>query len=187
MEENNNYCENNTCYEHKTEVHNEKNHFWKHLLHGLMALLGAFLAFYVVTDWYFKSMLDPVNQMKRMDKAIERRDREMERTFKKAFTGTQKMQERANRIIHLEQNDEEYKVIVDLIPLNDNERNVEVKTNGNILTVKAAGIHGMGDRKSIMEFIQSYRFNDDVDLSKMTQKRKGDNYVITIPIKQVDD
>ena len=141
----------------------------------------------MVTDWYFKSMLDPINQIKRMDKAIERQDREMEKSFKKAFNGTQRMQERANKIIKLEQSDEDYKVIVDLIPLNENERNVEVKTNGDILTVKAAGIHGMGERKTIMEFIQSYKFNDDVDLSKLTQKRKGDDYIITIPIVHQED
>ncbi len=185
MDENNNYCETN-IYEHKTSFF-ERHPILKHLLYGLLALLGAFLAFYVVTDWYFKSVLDPVNQMRRMDKAIEKRDREIERSFKKAFNGTQKMQERANRIIRLEQTDEEYKVIVDLIPLNENERNVEVKTNGDILTVKAAGIHGIGDRKSIMEFIQSYKFNDDVDLGKMTKKRKGDDYVITIPIIPQED
>ncbi|MBQ8167957.1 hypothetical protein IJZ97_00880, partial [bacterium] len=158
MEENNNYCEVN--YSDNKVNFFEKHPILKHLLYGLLALLGAFLAFYVVTDWYFKSMLDPVHQMKRMDKAIERRDRQMEKTFKKAFVGTEMMQERANRLIHLEQDSDKYKIIVDLVPLNDNERNVEVKTNGNILTVRAAGIHGMGNKKSIMEVSQSYMFND---------------------------
>ena len=175
MEENNNY-------EHR-KCEFERHPILKHLLYGLMALIGAFLAFYVVTDWYFKAMLNPVNQMKRMDRAIERRDREMEKAFKKAFHGTERLQERANHIIKLEQNDDEYKVLVDLVPLNDNEKNVEVKTNGNILTVKAAGIHGFGDRKSLVEFTQSYMFGDNVDLSKLTKERKGDTYVITIPIE----
>lgn len=175
MEENNNY-------EHKT-CQFERHPILKHLLYGLMALIGAFLAFYVVTDWYFKAMLNPVNQMKRMDRAIERRDREMEKAFKKAFHGTERLQERANHIIKLEQDDDEYKVLVDLVPLNDSEKNVEVKTNGNLLTVKAAGIHGFGDRKSLVEFTQSYMFGDNVDLSKLTKERKGDTYVITIPIE----
>ncbi len=175
MEENNNY-------EHR-ECEFERHPILKHLLYGLMALIGAFLAFYVVTDWYFKAMLNPVNQMKRMDRAIERRDREMEKAFKKAFHGTERLQERANHIIKLEQDDDEYKVLVDLVPLNDNEKNVEVKTNGNLLTVKAAGIHGFGDRKSLVEFTQSYMFGDNVDLSKLTKERKGDTYVITIPIE----
>ena len=175
MEENNNY-------EHR-KCEFERHPILKHLLYGLMALIGAFLAFYVVTDWYFKAMLNPVNQMKRMDRAIERRDREMEKAFKKAFHGTERLQERANHIIKLEQNDDEYKVLVDLVPLNDNEKNVEVKTNGNILTVKAAGIHGFGDRTSLVEFTQSYMFGDNVDLSKLTKERKGDTYVITVPIE----
>lgn len=175
MEENNNY-------EHR-KCEFERHPILKHLLYGLMALIGAFLAFYVVTDWYFKAMLNPVNQMKRMDRALERRDREMEKAFKKAFHGTERLQERANHIIKLEQDDDEYKVLVDLVPLNDSEKNVEVKTNGNLLTVKAAGIHGFGDRKSLVEFTQSYMFGDNVDLSKLTKERKGDTYVITIPIE----
>lgn len=175
MEENNNY-------EHR-KCEFERHPILKHLLYGLMALIGAFLAFYVVTDWYFKAMLNPVNQMKRMDRAIERRDREMEKAFKKAFHGTERLQERANHIIKLEQDDDEYKVLVDLVPLNDSEKNVEVKTNGNLLTVKAAGIHGFGDKKSLVEFTQSYMFGDNVDLSKLTKERKGDTYVITIPIE----
>ncbi len=175
MEENNNY-------NHEHHVF-ERHPIMKHLFYGLLGLIGAFLAFYVVTDWYFKAMLNPVNQMKRMDRAIERRDREMEKAFKKAFRGTERLQERANHVIRLEQTDDEYKVLVDLVPLNDSEKNVEVKANGNVLTVKAAGIHGFGERKSLVEFTQSYMFGDDVDLSKLTKERKGDMYVITIPIE----
>ncbi len=175
MEENNNY-------EHKTCVI-DRHPVLKHLLYGFMALIGAFLAFYAVTDWYFKAMLNPVNQMKRMDKFIEKRDRQMEKAFKKAFHGTERLQERANHIIRLEQDEDAYKVLVDLMPLNDNEKNVEVKTNGKILTVKAAGIHGFGDRRSLVEFTQSYMFGDNVDLNQLTKERKGDMYIITIPIE----
>ncbi len=176
MEENNNYEHHRTC-------EFERHPILKHLFYGLMALIGAFLAFYAVTDWYFKAMLNPVNQMKRMDRAIEKRDREMEKAFKKAFRGTEHLQERANHIIRLEQDDNEYKVLVDLVPLNDSDKNVDVKTNGNILTVKAAGIHGFGGRKSLVEFTQSYMFGDNVDLSRLTKERKGDMYIITIPIE----
>lgn len=174
MEENN-YQEHHSIF--------ERHPMLKHLLYGLFALIGAFLAFYVVTDWYFKAMLNPVNQMKRMDRAIERRDRQMEKAFKKAFQGTERLQDRANHVIKLEQSDDEYKVIVDLVPLNNSSKNVDVRTNGNVLTVRAAGIHGLGNRKSLVEFTQSYMFGDNVDLSKLTKEREGDMYVITIPIE----
>lgn len=169
-------------HEHKCGL--ERHPIMKYFLLGFLALIGAFLAFYVVTDWYFKAMLNPVNQMKRMDKVIEKRDREMEKAFKKAFQGTERLQERANHVIRLEQSDNEYKVLVDLVPLNDNEKNVSVKTNGNILTVKAVGLHGFGDRKSLVEFTQSYMFGDDVDLAKLTKERKDEMYIITIPINE---
>ncbi len=173
MDEYNNHHD---CFFHRHPV-------LKHLLYGLLALIGAFLAFYVVTDWYFKAMIDPVSQMRRMDRTIEHHDRQMEKAFKKAFKGTERLQERANHVIRLEQTDDEYKILVDLVPLNNSEKNVEVKTDGNILTVKAMGMHGFGERKSIVEFTQSYMFGDDVDLTKLTKKRKGDMYIITIPVE----
>lgn len=155
----------------------------KHLFYGLLGLLGAFLAFYFVTDWYFKSMLDPVHQMKRIDKAIEKRDKDMEKHFQRAFKGAEKLQQRANHVIKLEQDDDEYKIVVDLIPLNNDEKNVEVKADGKLLTVKAAGIHGFGGKKSIVEFTQSYMFGDDVDLQNIKKERKGDMYIIKVPIE----
>ncbi len=173
--------EENNHYEHHSVF--ERHPILKHLLYGLCALIGAFLAFYAVTDWYFKAMLNPVNQMKRMDRAIEKRDRQMEKAFKKAFQGTERLQDRANHVMKLEQSDNEYKVIVDLVPLNNSEKNVEVRTNGNVLTVRAAGIHGLGNRKSLVEFTQSYMFGDNVDLSQLTKEREGDTYIIKIPIE----
>ena len=173
MDEYNNHHD---CFFHRHPV-------LKHLLYGLLALIGAFLAFYVVTDWYFKAMIDPVSQMRRMDRAIEHREKKKKKAFKKAFKGTERLQERANHVIRLEQTDDEYKILVDLVPLNNSEKNVEVKTDGNILTVKAMGMHGFGERKSIVEFTQSYMFGDDVDLTKLTKKRKGDMYIITIPVE----
>ena len=35
----------------------------KHVLVGLLVFFGAFAAFYVVADWHFKRMLDPMVQM----------------------------------------------------------------------------------------------------------------------------
>ena len=169
-------------HEHKYGL--ERHPIMKYFLLGLLALIGAFLAFYVVTDWYFKAMLNPVNQMKRMDKVIEKRDREMEKAFKKAFQGTERLQERANHVIRLDQSDYESKVLADLVPLNANETTLSVKTNGNRLTVKAVGLHGFGDRKSLVEFTQSYMFGDDVDLAKLTKERKDEMYIITIPINE---
>ena len=173
--------ENYENQEHNNYCKLEKHPVWKHILHALMCLLGAFLAFYFVTDWYFKSMLDPVHQMRRIDKAMERSDRQMEKNFKRAYVKGQQLEDRASRLIRLEETDKGYRVLVDLVPLNDSEKNVDVKTNGNVLTVRAAKISGFGDKKSLVEFTQSYMFDDDVDLNKITKERKGDYYIISIP------
>ena len=40
-----------------------KHPILRHTLIGILVFLGAFAAFYVVTDWHFKRMLDPAVQM----------------------------------------------------------------------------------------------------------------------------
>ena len=68
-----------------------------------------------------------------------------------------------------------------MIPLNNNEKNIEVKTNGNTLTIKAAGIKNTGNKRSVMEMTQSYMFDNRFDLSKLTKEIKGDTLIIKIP------
>ena len=85
----------------------------RHLLTALMAFLGAFAAFYVITDWHFKRMYDPVYQMGRMDKAIMQRERNFDRMEmralkqqhkmeNKAFKYQEKMEKNAIQFVHVE-------------------------------------------------------------------------------------
>ena len=57
----------------------------RHFLTGLLVFLGAFAAFYVVSDWHFKRMLDPVSQMKRMDRAFMQRERNFDKMERRAL------------------------------------------------------------------------------------------------------
>lgn len=173
-----NYNEHHT---HSCECY-EKHPILKYLLTALLVLLGSFLASYMVADWYFKHMLNPETQFRRIEKAMMKHERQMQRDFDKTLDmKPDRIKSRANHIIRLEQDDDGYKVFVDMIPLNNNEKNVDVKTNGNVLTIKAAGIKDSGSKRSVMEMTQSYMFDNNVDLNKITKEMKGDTLIIKIP------
>ena len=110
----------------------------KHVLVGLLVFLGAFLAFYVVADWHFKRMLDPSFYMRKMDRAIMQRENnfdKMERRAleqqewinRKAMKMQQKMVDQTSQYFHVEKMDNAYKIIIDLRPFDNDEKNVEVK------------------------------------------------------------
>ena len=183
MEENNENIEHEEHHHHHDKFCDcyEKHPFLKCLLYGFLVLLGSFLASYMVADWYFKHMLNPETHMRRMEKAFERQERQMQKDMDRSFRMADKMRVGSDRIIKLEQNHDKYQIFVDLVPLDKNEKNVEIKTNGNVLTVKAADIKSENGKKSVTEITQSYLFDRDYDLSKLTKERQGDTLIITIP------
>ena len=60
----------------------------RHVLTGLLVFLGAFAAFYVVSDWHFKRMMDPMLQMRKMDRAIMRQEHKFDRMARKELRVT---------------------------------------------------------------------------------------------------
>lgn len=165
-------------YEHNHEHCRRK--FWKHFLTWLMALLGAFLAFYVVTDWHLKRMYDPVYQMKKMDKMMNREARYAEKSMKRGMHDQMRMEDKADRLMHIEKGVDAYKVVVNLNAFDDNENNVETRINGNALTVTAAGVNPKKD--DIVKISETYDFGNNVKLDELTKKREGNKYIITIPM-----
>ena len=154
----------------------------KHILVGLLVFFGAFAAFYVVTDWHYKRMLDPIVKMKKMDRMMMREQRQAARMFENQAMKDFRFEQKTERFIRAEKDNKNYKIIIDLKPFDNDEKNVEVTTNGNVLTVTAAGAVKKHGKEHILRVSQSYSFNDDVDLSRMTKIREGNEYIIFIPV-----
>ena len=165
----------------------------RHFLTGLLVFLGAFAAFYVVSDWHFKRMLDPLSQMKRMDRAFMQRERNFDKMERRALKQQNwmdkkalKMQEQMNRnaaqFIHVEKDADAYRIIIDLRPFDNDEKNVEIKTQGNTLIINAAGERNTHRKTEIVKYSQMLSFGEDAELNEMTKVREGDKYIITIPV-----
>ena len=173
--------------EHKTINGNyhyatcDKHPFWKALLTGLLTFLGAFCAFYVVSDWHFKRMMHP--PISKMDRMMRREMRNMDNMFR----AEKELSARASNVIHLEQGKDAYTILIDLRAFDNDENNVKVGSNGNILTINGQSIKKSKRNQQISEFQQSYMFGDNVNLKEMTKEVKGHFYVITVPTTEMDD
>lgn len=173
---------------HEHHHHNHQNCFLcghpvvKHIITGLLVFFGAFAAFYVVTDWHYKRMLDPVVQLRKMDKMMRKESFDAERMMRKEFKRGGAIEAKTGQIVHIEKLDDLYKIVIDLKPFDNNEKNVEVTTSGDTLTINAAGEQKGHKRDTILRFSQSYSFPEDVDLTKIAKSREGNQYIIMIPI-----
>ena len=162
----------------------DKHSFWRTLLHGLLIFLGAFCAFYVVTDWHMKNMARvPYNPYAgKIDRMMKKDMREMDKMFKH----DKKLAQKAGNIIHLEQTKDQYKIIIDLRAFDNNENNVQVSTSRNILTINGRSIKKSKNNEQISEFQQSYMFGENVKLDDLTKETTGNYYIVTIPIDDND-
>lgn len=150
---------------------------------SLLVFFGAFSAFYVVTDWHFKRMFDPVYQMHKMEQMMIRDQHKLDKFMNHQFHHDMAMEKGIQRYFRLEKTPQNYRIIIDLKAFDNNEKNIEVLTNENSLTVNAAGETQKRGHNEILRVSQTFAFDEDVDLSKINKIREGSNYIIVIPIE----
>lgn len=155
----------------------------KFVIIGLLVFLGAFMAFYVVADWHFKRMFDPMIQMRNMDRAMMRQERQMDKFAKKEFQKGQRMVQNTAPFIHVDRAEDNYKIIIDLRPFDNDEKNIEVKANGNTITINGAGEKNSHRGQEITHYSQTFAFGERINAQDITKVRQGNNYIITIPFE----
>ena len=182
MDENNNY--ENHEHHHHHDCWLCDHPVFKHIITALMVFLGAYLAFYTVTDWHFKRMLDPAMQMRRIERKMLHEQKQIENMYKRNMERGMHLEEQTAGYIRAEKRPDAYEIIVNLRPFDNSDKNVEVRTDGETHTVIAAGEKETRNHEKVIKVIQQFTFNDDVDLSSITKTRRGSNYIITVPIIQ---
>ena len=105
-----------------------------------------------------------------------------ERYERRAFHHEQRMADAVSDFIHVEKTPDSYKIVIDLRPFDNDEKNVEEKPEGNTILINAAGEKNKHNKKEILRFSQAFNFGNDVDLENMTKIREGNNYIINIPL-----
>lgn len=164
------------------EDETRKHHWLRIVSIILMTFIIAFLAFYCALEVMLHRMADPIYNAKRMEKLMVQQEKDFQRFEKKMGENPFEPKMRP-MLVNLVKEPTEYKVIVDLKPLDGNENDVHVKIADKVITV-----NGELDKKSfvgekIINFSQSYYLDEELETDKITKEKKGDKYIITIPFK----
>ena len=163
----------------------ERNHhpIWKFLGIVLATFIGAYLAFYFVVDTTFNRMMNPEYQLRKMEKMMHRQEKRLHR-FEDKMLENPFEPKFAPTLVDLTKNSDEYKVVVNLKPLGNDEKNVNVKLDNNVLTVSGEMEKSGRRGERIMRFSQSFYLDARLEADKMTKEREGDKYIVTIPFEE---
>ena len=155
-----------------------KHHLLKVIGVIIATFLGAFLAFYLVVDLTFGRMFNPEYQIRKMEKTMNNIQKFDEKMMESPF-----VPKMSPMLVNLVKEANEYKVIVDLKPLGNNEKNVDVKLENNIVTVSGDMEKKELRGEKIMNFSQSFYLDEKLMLNKVIKERKGNKYIVTIPFE----
>ena len=164
----------------------ERNHHpvWKFLGIVLATFIGAYLAFYFVVDTTINRMTDPGYQIRKMERMMQHQERRMHKFEDKMLQQNPFDPAVAPMLVNLVKEEGEYKIIVDLKPLDNNENNVNVKLEDNMVTVSGRVEKNGKKGEQIMNFSQSFYLDENLEADKITKVKKGNKYIITIPFTE---
>lgn len=164
------------------EEQNQKHHWLKIGAIILTSFIVAFLAFYIALEMMMRKISDPMYNVKRIEKMMKTQE-EAFRKFDERMDINPFEPKMPPRIVNLVKENSEYKVIVDLKPLEGNENGVDVNIKDNVISIKGELDKKTDGREKIISFAQSYYLDEKLETDKIIKEKKGDKYIITIPFE----
>ncbi len=156
-----------------------KHHLLKVVGVIIATFLGAFLAFYLAVDLTLNRMLNPEYQIKKLEKTMHKIEKFDDKMMENPFVPRM-----SPMLVNLVKEASEYKVIVDLKPLGDDEKNVDVSLKDNVITISGDMQQKELRGERIMNFSQSFYLDEELITNKISKERKGNKYIITIPFEE---
>lgn len=159
-----------------------KQHWIKIGIVALIVFLVSYLAFYMAMQHTLRKLYNPFYEAQKMEKIMNQHTKKFER-FEKEMMENPFEPKMRPMIVNLVKEPNEYKVIVDLKPLDGNDNNVQVNINGDELTIKGEMDKKIRGSEKIINFTQTYYLDEELQADKITKEKKGDKYIVTIPFK----
>lgn len=157
----------------------ENKHYLLKVIGVIIAtFLGAFLAFYLAVDLTLNRMFNPEYQIRKMEKTMNNMQKFDEKMMESPF-----VPKMSPMLVNLVKEPNEYKVIVDLKSLGDDEKNVDVKLDNNMVTISGDMQKNEVRGEKIMNFSQSFYLDEKLIPNKIIKERKGNKYIVTIPFE----
>lgn len=155
-----------------------KHHLLKVIGVIIATFLGAFLAFYLAVDLTLNRMFNPEYQIRKIEKSMNNIQKFDEKMMENPF-----VPKMSPMLVNLVKEANEYKVIIDLKPLGDDDKNVNVKLDNNIVTVSGDMEKKELGGEKLMNFSQSFYLDEKLLPNKIVKEKKGNKYIVTIPFE----
>lgn len=155
-----------------------KHHLLKVIGVIIATFLGAFLAFYLAVDLTLNRMFNPEYQIRKIEKSMNNIQKFDEKMMENPF-----VPKMSPMLVNLVKEANEYKVIIDLKPLGDDDKNVNVKLDNNIITVSGDMEKKELGGEKLMNFSQSFYLDEKLLPNKIVKEKKGNKYIVTIPFE----
>lgn len=168
------------CEEHKTE------HWVKFALLLLALFIACYLAVYYVLDQMRHAYYLPSAPIENIDRIINEQDKMFEKDM---GLSTFPMHNNAMMAVknpietYKDDDNDSYKMIIDLKPFNDNAKNVNVDIQDNKISVTGLGEKTGRHSDKVYSFSQSFVLPEKIDKAKVTKEQKHHKYIITMPIE----
>ena len=151
----------------------------KYFVIFIATIIGAFLAFYVVTDYTIKTMLSPEYQMRKAEKLMKKMDRQIAREINRDVMIVGKTMSNPVNII---ENKDGYLVEISLKDFSNNPEQIQVSVEGdNILKIEGKNEIKKGDKEKMINMVQTYKLNKKVNSEKITKQLDKGVYIINLP------
>ncbi|MBQ4114685.1 Hsp20/alpha crystallin family protein [bacterium] len=161
----------------------QKHHWLKISAIIIVSFIAAFIAFYLAMQAMMVKITDPLYNAKRIEKIVQHQQKEL-RKFENSIVSENPFEPKIRpRLVSLVKEPEEYKIIVDLKPLEGNENGIDVNIKDNIITIKGELDKKTTTGEKIINFSQSYYLEEKINSEKITKEKKGDKYIITLPFE----
>ena len=160
-----------------------KHHWLRIGAIALMTFIIAFLAFYLVMEIMINRITSPAYQAKQIERLLTRQEKEFDRLVQKGMENPFEPKMRP-MIVNLVKESGEYKVIVDLTPLEGNENAINIDIDDNELTVSGDLDKKVRGSEKMISFDQTYSLDEKVIPDKIIKEKRGNKYIITIPYQK---
>ena len=165
------------------EEETKKHHLIKILSIVFITFITAYIAFYIVMEIMLNRLSDPAYNAKRIERVLKHQEKEF-RKIDEMMMENPFVPKMRPMLVNLVKEASEYKIIVDLKPLDNNEKGVNVNIDDSILTISGEMDKKDHGNERIIKFSQSYYLDQKLETEKMTKEKKGDKYIITIPFEE---
>ena len=157
-----------------------KHHWIKICVVVLLTFLVSYLAFYLAMKHNLKRLNNPFYQSERLEKLIQKQEADFEKYTLRKMENPFEPRMRP-MLVNLVKEIGEYKIIVDLNPLNGNEEAINVNIDNGELTISGQMDKKFRGSEKIISFTQTYYLDEKIDKEKITREKKGEKYIITLP------